>query len=172
MALASSTTYCFLVQSCQKLELWLQMFSGFWWINIQGWNDQLCVSMEVAQVFDTIANFEKCCEILAKCNHQNAIATGWPQLAQPMTKHDVRSFSVCLIVSCNTRIRDGHGANTATLPSQLISKLIGPNIYPAQMVLWSVVAVCQCAIQNRAGSLVARSLLGALQGGFVLDVGL
>lgn len=40
------------------------------------------------------------------------------------------------------------------------------------MVLWSVVAVCQCAIQNRAGSLVARSLLGALQGGFVLDVGL
>lgn len=53
----------------------------------------------------------------------------------------------------------------AELPSQMLSKKLGPDVWiPIQMVLWSTVAICQCAIKDQTGFYVTRALLGLIEG--------
>ena len=59
----------------------------------------------------------------------------------------------------------------AELPSQLISKKLGPdNWIPIQMFSWSLVASCQSLMTNRTGFFICRWLLGMIEGGFIPDV--
>ncbi|KAJ5910138.1 hypothetical protein N7504_004781 [Penicillium tannophilum] len=58
----------------------------------------------------------------------------------------------------------------AELPSQLISKWVGPDRWiPIQMVSWSLIAACQAFVQNKSGYYACRAMLGLLEGGFIPD---
>lgn len=58
----------------------------------------------------------------------------------------------------------------AELPSGLISKKLGPDIWiPFIIVAWSVVSAAQAGLTNRAGYYTIRCLLGLLMGGFIPD---
>ncbi|QGN14480.1 putative transporter YIL166C [Kluyveromyces marxianus] len=59
----------------------------------------------------------------------------------------------------------------AELPSQLISKRLGPDRFvPFQMCAWSAVAMSQAAMHNKTGFYICRCLLGLLEGGFIADL--
>lgn len=59
----------------------------------------------------------------------------------------------------------------AELPSQLVSKKLGPDRWiPLQITLWSIVAMCQCAIKGKSGFYATRSLLGLLEVGTDLEM--
>ncbi|KAL4740136.1 major facilitator superfamily domain-containing protein [Aspergillus similis] len=58
----------------------------------------------------------------------------------------------------------------AELPSQLISKKLGPDRWiPIQMFSWSLIAACQAFLTNRRGYYACRALLGLFEGGFIPD---
>ena len=53
----------------------------------------------------------------------------------------------------------------AELPSQLISKKLGSDVWiPIQMVAWSIIAMSQGAITNKAGFYLTRCLIGLVEG--------
>lgn len=52
------------------------------------------------------------------------------------------------------------------LPSQLISKRIGPDVcIPAQMIMWSLVSGGQFFLRGKGSLYACRTLMGMLQGG-------
>ncbi|EAW21750.1 putative transporter [Aspergillus fischeri NRRL 181] len=58
----------------------------------------------------------------------------------------------------------------AELPSQLISKALGPDRWiPIQMVCWSLIAAFQSFIKGKGGYFACRALLGLFEGGFIPD---
>lgn len=58
----------------------------------------------------------------------------------------------------------------AELPSGLISKKLGPDIWiPTIITTWSVVSAAQAGLQSRGAYYAVRCLLGLLMGGFIPD---
>ncbi|KAK3672120.1 hypothetical protein LTR78_008091 [Recurvomyces mirabilis] len=58
----------------------------------------------------------------------------------------------------------------AELPSQMISKRLGPDRWmPVQMVSWSLVASFQAFIRGKTGFYICRMVLGLIEGGFIPD---
>jgi hypothetical protein len=54
---------------------------------------------------------------------------------------------------------------TAELPSQLISKWVGPDRWiPIQMVSWSIIASLQSLIGGRKSFFICRAMIGLVEG--------
>ncbi|KAF3926862.1 hypothetical protein ABW20_dc0103816 [Dactylellina cionopaga] len=59
---------------------------------------------------------------------------------------------------------------SAELPSGLISKKLGPDVWiPFIIFAWSIVSLSQIGLTNRAGYFAVRAIMGFLMGGFIPD---
>lgn len=60
---------------------------------------------------------------------------------------------------------------SAELPSQLISKRLGADVWlPIQIILWSVVTLFQFFLTDKTSFYVTRLFIGLLEGGFIPDM--
>lgn len=58
----------------------------------------------------------------------------------------------------------------AELPSQMVSKKLGPDVWiPIQILAFSAIAASQAAVTTRTGFYLTRALLGLFEGGFIPD---
>ncbi|WVR00391.1 hypothetical protein IAU59_007534 [Kwoniella sp. CBS 9459] len=63
------------------------------------------------------------------------------------------------------------GFLVAELPSQLVSKRLGPDVWlPTQMIIFSIISGSQFFLTGRASFLATRFLISFFQGGFIPDV--
>ncbi|KAJ7765742.1 major facilitator superfamily domain-containing protein [Mycena metata] len=70
-----------------------------------------------------------------------------------------RQYSIALTVTYVPYI-------AAELPSNLLLKIVGPNLMlPAMLTLWGVVTTCQGTVKTYGGLLACRFFLGLLEGG-------
>ncbi|KAH6666779.1 major facilitator superfamily domain-containing protein [Verticillium dahliae] len=77
---------------------------------------------------------------------------------------------VCIMFFALQLDRGNISQALAELPSQMISKKLGPDVWiPIQMVSWSIVAACQSILVGEKGFYATRALLGLLEGGFIPD---
>lgn len=59
----------------------------------------------------------------------------------------------------------------AELPSQLISKALGPDVFiPIQIIMWSIIAMSQGLLNGKISFYITRGLIGVLEGGFIADI--
>ena len=59
----------------------------------------------------------------------------------------------------------------AELPSQLISKKLGSDIWiPIQVCCWSIITLCQFKLDGKQSFYACRALLGIFEGGFIADM--
>lgn len=57
---------------------------------------------------------------------------------------------------------------SSELPSNLLLKKVSPRIWlPALTIAWGIVAMCLGFVQNYAGFIAARAILGATEGGLL-----
>lgn len=119
-------------------------------------------------------------KLVRRCDIRVVFAAFMMFVALDIDRYNMKNAtSGTLFKDLNITTNDYNTGNTinlvcflaAEIPSQLISKAIGPDVWiPIQMVSWSLVATLQCVMTNKSGFYATRALIGLMEGGFIPDV--